>query len=194
MTDGQVDLALSWLRWWSIDCWLTAEPEWREAAFYQLDEVQLRKLARTHHLQLCTQLQLSTSIAAVDDELLQLMHLPSPRRQLALRLVAEVCWRDDNRHCLTPGQQRWCRRIAQGIRPGLWLAPPPGVPTGDGAIDGLWLLSLRCGPLCWPRVRLHFSPDWVRAVERLPRSSDFPSRLLPLWQAAIWQAAQEPLC
>ncbi|TLV11730.1 type III secretion system protein [Klebsiella indica] len=189
-----MDLALSWLRWWCIDCWLTAEPAWRQADFYQLDEATLRQLARTHHQQLCARLQLPASIAAVDDTLLQLMQLSSPLRLRVLRLVAEVCWRDSSRHTLTADQQRWCRRIAQAMRPGLWLTPPPGIPTGDGAIDGLWLLNLRCGPLCWPRVRLHFSPDRVQAVERLPPLSDFPSRLLPLWQAAIWQAAQEPLC
>lgn len=188
------DAGLSWLRWWCIGCWLAADPQWRQADFYQLEDEQLQRLARTHHGMICQQLQLSAPVCAPDPELLAWLRLTAQQRQLALRLVAEVCWRGSTQGSLLPEQQRWCRRIAQGMRPGLWLTVPGELPTEKGEINGLWLLSLRAGPGCWPRLRLSFPPDAVQAVEQLPQMNEFPARLLPLWQAVFWYAAQEPLC
>lgn len=188
------DIALRWLRWWAIDCWLTAQHQWREAEFYRLGDQQLILLARTHHRLFCERLQLSPLIAPVDPVLLQLLLLPAAQRELALRLEAEVCWRGSTQATLLPEQQRWCRRIAQAMRPGLWLPVTLGIPTPCADVNGLWLLRQRSGAQCWPRVRLAFPKDRVLIVEQLPMMADFPQRLLPLWQAAVWYAAQESLC
>ncbi|CAO95576.1 HrpD protein (hrp cluster) [Erwinia tasmaniensis Et1/99] len=188
------DAALSWLRWWCIDCWLAADPQWRQADFYQLDQDRLAALARTHHDMICQRLRLAGPVCAPDPDLLIWLRLTAPQRQLALTLAAEVCWRGCTQDSLLPEQQRWCRRIAQGMRPGLWLSAPGGLPGDEGGINGLWLLRLRAGPECWPRLRLSFPQDAVQAVERLPQVKTFPARLLPLWQAVFWCASQEPLC
>ncbi|EXU75772.1 hypothetical protein [Erwinia mallotivora] len=188
------EAALRWLRWWCIDCWLSADASWRQAEFYQLDDSRLAALARTHHPVICQQLQLSPVVSAPDNELLAWRDLPESQRQLALRLAAEVCWRDCTEALLLPEQQRWCRRIAQAMRPGLWLTEAEGLPVNDGDINGLWLLRLRAGPGCWPRMRLAFPAEQVRRMESLPQPDAFPPRLLPLWQAVLWYASQEPLC
>lgn len=193
-TPAADDAGLRWLRWWCIDCWLTAAPEWRQADFYQLDDARLTALAHTHHQMLCQQLQLAAPVSPIDAELLLWLQLPVQQRRLALRLAAEVCWRDSTQSILLPEQQRWCRRIAQGMRPGLWLPSSGGLPTDDGDINGLWLLNMRAGPQCWARLRLALPQQAVLAVEQLPSLDAFPARLLPLWQAVFWYASQEPLC
>ncbi|AXF77203.1 type III secretion system protein [Erwinia tracheiphila] len=188
------DPALRWLRWWCIDSWLAADKQWRQAAFYRLDDARLAALAQSHHPMICQQLQLATAVSPVDAELLTWLEMAMEQQQLALRLAAEVCWRGCASDTLSAGQERWCRRVAQGMRPGLWLTEAEGLPADNGDINGLWLLSQRAGPACWGRIRLAFPQDRVRAVEALPGLSIFPPRLLPLWQAVLWYASQEPLC
>ncbi|CCP01840.1 type III secretion protein HrpD [Erwinia amylovora Ea644] len=188
------DAALRWLRWWYIDCWLTADAQWRQASFYQLEDALLSALAHTHHAMICQQLQLATPLIPVDGDLLAWLKLTAPQRQLALRLAAEVCWRGSTQATLLPEQQRWCRRIAQGMRPGMWLPTLNGLPSDEGDINGLWLLKMRAGPQCWPRLRLSFPQEAVKALEQLAPIAEFPARLLPLWQAVFWYASQEPLC
>lgn len=188
------DPALRWLRWWCIDSWLAAEETWRQAAFYQLDDSRLAALAQTHHSTICQQLQLTRNVSPVDEVLLLWLEMTAEQRLLSLRLAAEVCWRDSTGDTLSPEHQRWCRRIAQGMRPGLWLTEAEGLPCDEGDTNGLWLLSQRVGPVCWQRIRLIFPQQQVRAVEQLPQMSAFPPRLLPLWQAVFWYASQEPLC
>jgi len=185
---------LRWLRWWCIDSWLAADASWRQAGFYQLDDVRLAALARTHHPLIVQELQLSHQVSPPDRELLAWLDLTEAQRQLALRLAAEVCWRDSTQTMLLPAQQRWCRRIAQAMRPGLWLTEAEELPVNDGDINGLWLLRLRAGPGCWSRLRLAFPTEQTRRVESLHQPDDFPPRLLPLWQAVLWYASQEPLC
>lgn len=187
------EAGLRWLRWWCIDSWLTADSSWRQAAFYQLDDERLAALARTHHALICQQLRLDVTVSPVDSGLLAWLDLTAEQRQLALRLAAEVCWRDSTQALLLPEQQRWCRRIAQAMRPGLWLTEAEGLPVTDGDINGLWLLSLRAGS-AWPRLRLACCAQKVHAAERLPQASVFPPRLLPLWQAVFWYASQESPC
>lgn len=187
-------LPLRWLRWWRIDSWLQAESGWRDAAFYRLDATQLTRLARSHHAQLSAQLQLPAQVATADGDLLQLAQLPLAQRLHALRLAAEVCWRDCSGTGLSAEQQRWCRSIAQGMRPGLWLAPCASLSAQPAVVSGLWLLRLRAGTLSWSRLRLAFSPDDIRQAEQVAQPDAFPARLLPLWQAVIWYAAQEPSC
>ncbi len=211
--------ALRWLRWWCIDCWLAAAPGWRQAEFYQLNDARLAALAQTSHPAVCQQLQLTTAVSPPDADLLAWLDLTPSRRWLALRLAAEVCWRGCTG--LPAQQQLWCRRLAQGLRPGLWLTDSgelsagdgdinglgllrlrPGLwltdsgelSAGDGDINGLGLLRLRAGPLCWPRLRLQLPPEQVQEVERLTQPGAFPPRLLPLWPAVIWYAQQELQC
>lgn len=188
------EAGLRWLRWWCIDSWLAADISWRQAGFCQPDDARLALLARTHHPMLCQQLQLSSTVSPVDSELLTWLELSGAQQQLALRLAAEVCWRDPTQTMLSTAQQRWCRRIAQAIRPGLWLPEPGGLPGNAGNLKGLWLLRLRAGPDCWPRMRLAFPAEQVRRMESLPQPDAFPPRLLPLWPAVLWYASQEPLC
>ncbi|MCX8957612.1 type III secretion system protein [Erwinia psidii] len=188
------DPTLRWLRWWCIDSWLAADEQWRQAAFYQLDDTRLAALAQTHHPMICQQLQLTTRLSPVDEELLNWLEITAEQRQLALSLAAEVCWRGSTGETLSPDQQRWCRRVAQAMRPGLWLTDAEGLPVSDGDTNGLWLLRQRAGPDCWGRLRLAFPQEKVLAVEQLTQLSAFPSRLLPLWQAVFWYASQEPQC
>ena len=184
--------ALRWLRWWCIDCWLAAAPGWRQAEFYQLNDARLAALAQTSHPAVCQQLQLTTAVSPPDADLLAWLDLTPSRRWLALRLAAEVCWRGCTG--LPAQQQLWCRRLAQGLRPGLWLTDSGELSAGDGDINGLGLLRLRAGPLCWPRLRLQLPPEQVQEVERLTQPGAFPPRLLPLWPAVIWYAQQELQC
>lgn len=186
------DPGLRWLRWWCIDSWLAADTSWRQAGFYQLDDIRLATLARTHHPMICQQLQLGSTVEPVDADMLAWLDLTTAQQQRALCLAAEVCWRDSTRAMLLPDQQRWCRRIAQAMRPGLWLTEAESLPVDDGDINGLWLLSLRAGPACWARLRLSFSAEKVRAMEQLPQADLFPPRLLPLWQAVFWSVSLEP--
>lgn len=185
---------LRWLRWWCIDSWLAADTSWRQAGFYQLDDVRLAALARTHHPLVVQALQLSHLVTPPDLELLTWLDLTHAQQQLALRLAAEVCWRDSTQIMLLPEQQRWCRRIAQAMRPGRWLTEAEGLPVHNGDINGLWLLRLRAGPGCWSRLRLAFPTEQVHRVESFQQPDAFPPRLLPLWQAVLWYASQEPPC
>ncbi|PEI06348.1 type III secretion system protein [Pantoea agglomerans] len=185
---------LRWLRWWCIDSWLSADASWRQAGFYQLDDTRLAALARTHHPLIVQELQLSQPVSPPDLELLAWLDLSDAQRLLALRLAAEVCWRDSTQTMLLPEQQRWCRRIAQAMRPGLWLTGAEGLAVNDGDINALWLLRLRAGPVCWSRLRLAFPTGQVHIVESFQQPDAFPPRLLPLWQAVLWYASQEPRC
>ena len=188
------DVGLRWLRWWCIDSWLDADISWRKAGLYQIDETRLAALARTHHTAICQELQINSAVAPIDAEMVAWLDLTLPQQQLALRLAAEVCWRDSAQAMLVPTQQRWCRRIAQGMRPGIWLTQAEELPVRNVDINGLWLLRLRAGPVCWSRLRLAFPAESVHQVEQLKQSDVFPSRLLPLWQAVFWYAIQERPC
>ncbi len=191
LADGS---GLRWLRWWCIDSWLAADVSWRQAGIYQLEATRLAALSRTHHAMICQQLQLGSAVEPVDADMLAWLDLTAAQQQQALCLAAEVCWRDSTQAMLLPDQRRWCRRIAQAMRPGRWLTEAQGLPVDDGDINGLWLLRLRAGPACWARLRLSFSAEKVRAVEQLPQADGFPPRLLPLWQAVFWSVSQEPSC
>lgn len=87
--------------------------------------------------------------------------------------------------------EKWCRRVAKGLKPGLWLPPYFACPEPD--IYGIWLL--RCWSIepVWLRMRFCLDKNKVEAAEHPVVESPPLKRLSTLLQAVISRVDGRPL-
>ncbi|MCZ3385198.1 hypothetical protein O3S68_23285 [Kosakonia sp. SOY2] len=82
---------------------------------------------------------------------------------------------------MSSGALQWCRRLAMGLKPGLWT--PPLSPDPD--ITGIILLRSWVGEPVWSRMRFSLPKEKVEEVERQPVIPVTAHKLSMLWMAVI---------
>ena len=84
---------------------------------------------------------------------------------------------------LSASDEQWCRRVAKGLKPGLWI--PSSVMLPDPGIMGILLLRSWTGVTVWSRMRFCLAKREVEEAEQLI-TEKIPSKpLSALWQAVI---------
>lgn len=179
-----------WVDWWTQGFWQQADSSWHHIPFFNLDYSLREHLSRSHNTAIETQLGLAHILpGSPDDRILSLSQLSPEQRQLMTRLVSEICQRDQQTDELNTELRRWCLRITQALRPGLWLpdelafshAPQPAA---------LALLAYLLPTASWLRLRMSFDYQAVRQLPEL--TGDLPrNKLYALWDAVIWRSQQQ---
>lgn len=178
-------LQLSWLAWWHSGFWRQADNSWHADRLTTLPAEAQQRLWHQHASALHASLGIAaTPICAPQPLILAMAQLTPADRLHMLQLVAEIC---GSATTLPAELKIWCRRLAKGLRTERWL--PPGLFSNGQHSDSLLLLQALY-PSLWPRLRLMF-PQPMAANSPAAAPPVSASRLLPLWQAALWQCQRQ---
>ncbi|WP_433646878.1 hypothetical protein [Kosakonia pseudosacchari] len=124
-----------------------------------------------------------TAIPEPTEAFINVIELLQHQRVLLFEALFCVCVAGPSSvyHFLSPDAQQWCRRLAMGLKPGLWMPPL----SSDPEITGIILLRGWVGEPVWSRMRFSLPKENVEVVEHQADITLAPQKLSALWMAVI---------
>lgn len=124
-----------------------------------------------------------TTIPEPTEALVNVIELLQQQRFLLFEVLFCVCVDHPQSvyRYMSSGAQQWCRRLAMGLKPGLWTPPL----SSDPEITGIVLLRGWVGEPVWSRMRFSLPKEKVEEVERQPAVNITAHKLTTLWLAVI---------
>lgn len=175
-----------WITWWCSGWRQHMHSSWPLPVALQLDHRLLALLELTHRHWLDSLYGIvPTPIPAPKMGITILIALQPAQWHRLLQLVYCICagHKTFSLEYLTSQDKQWCRRVAKGLKPGLWL--PASFLSLDPITMAILLLRDWLGPAVWTRMRFCFGREKVEEVETISSSVITEKILNPLWQAVI---------